>query len=347
MLRSLASRCAEPGLAYATDEDTSFFDPDPLVNRFDNGSDPLEFAKDRMSAIEKLWKDGLDWAVKDGESLNRGRRTLDMLLGEYGYVAPMVARYVGGIYVNRDHMGDPNARPPMQVVPADKQREALKFLSDTALSDSAFAFSPALLNSLAPGRWMHWETDAFDFTAPYDLHARVLWIQGRLLFQLLNPFTLNRVYDAQMQVPADQNPFTLPELLRTVSNAVWSELDQPAAGDRTYTARQPLVSSFRRSLQRRHLQTLIDIVLDKPGSQIYADAHSVARLSLKDLGTRINKVAAERSSRLDEFTQAHLADSSRRIAKALEAEFVAGPTKAEREGVVIIIGAKQGAATTP
>src|SRR5205085_10357215 len=43
-LKKIAARGAEQGLAYATDEDTRGIDPDPLTNRFDLGSDPLEFA---------------------------------------------------------------------------------------------------------------------------------------------------------------------------------------------------------------------------------------------------------------------------------------------------------------
>ena len=43
--KKIALRCAEPGLDYATDEDTRGIDPDPLTNRFDLGSDPLDYAQ--------------------------------------------------------------------------------------------------------------------------------------------------------------------------------------------------------------------------------------------------------------------------------------------------------------
>ena len=39
-LKKIAARSGEPGLAYATDEDTRGIDPDPLSNRFDLGNDP-------------------------------------------------------------------------------------------------------------------------------------------------------------------------------------------------------------------------------------------------------------------------------------------------------------------
>ena len=44
-----------------------------------------------------------------------------------------VARFIGGVYVHRDHKGDPNARPPFVIVEPKKQREALAFLEPTGL----------------------------------------------------------------------------------------------------------------------------------------------------------------------------------------------------------------------
>ena len=44
-----------------------------------------------------------------------------------------VARYIGGVYVNRNHKGDPNARPPLVLVEPKKQREALEFLEQQVL----------------------------------------------------------------------------------------------------------------------------------------------------------------------------------------------------------------------
>ena len=334
MLAAIARRCAEPGLAYATDEDTSFFFPDPTVNRWDNGSDPLTYASDGMTAIEELWKDGMDWAVKDTESYHQARRAFGRLLGNYGYLGMVAARFVGGQYINRGHKGDPCSadggpcRPPIRVVDAAKQREALKVLADQALSDTAFRFSPALLKSLGPGRWRHWDSDAYDRDVSYDIHQRVLALQARVLLLLLNPFTINRVHDSEMLVPADEDAFTVPELFGSVAKIVWSELDAVPADRPIYTNRRPMVSSFRRALQRRHIQMLIDMVLSEPGSMIYPDAHAVARLTLKDLAVSIGKALHEHESRMDEFTRAHLGDARQRITMALDAEFSVNQARA-------------------
>src|SRR5262249_41176168 len=53
-LSKIASRSAETGLDYGTDED--LFTPDPHINQWDLGSDPLRFAQDRMAFAEELMK---------------------------------------------------------------------------------------------------------------------------------------------------------------------------------------------------------------------------------------------------------------------------------------------------
>ena len=70
-LAKIASRGTEPALQYATDEDTGFFEPDPLVNRFDMSKDPIEFAKWRVELINQLLPDLVDRVVEPGEGYDR------------------------------------------------------------------------------------------------------------------------------------------------------------------------------------------------------------------------------------------------------------------------------------
>ena len=82
----------------------------------------------------------------------RVRQAFARLLYEHGNAMYFASRYIGGQYHHRDHRGDENGRLPFVPVPAAKQREALEFLKEHALSDSTFDFSADLLNSLAVTR---------------------------------------------------------------------------------------------------------------------------------------------------------------------------------------------------
>jgi hypothetical protein len=321
MLAAIATRCADPCLVYATDEDTTFLSPDPLTNRWDNASDPLAYARHRMDMVRMLQKDITDWAVDEGESFSKLRRTFDMLMFEYGRSAGFAGRYIGGQYISRDHKGDPNARSPIVIVDAKKQREALDFLTDTILSDRDFQFDPTLLNRLAAGRWMHWESDDSDSQLDYPIHDRIAGIQSGALFYLLNPFTLNRIYDAEVKVDTTSEAITVPELIGRIQSAVWSELDGKVSSKK-HTARQPFVSSIRRGLQRQELQMMLNIVLSRPGSMMPADITAVVSLELRNLSGKIGTILdSEGAARLDDFTRAHLDEAKSRIDRALAAKY--------------------------
>ncbi len=320
MLKAIASRVAEAGLEYATDEDTSDFGPDPYVYRFDNGDDPIEFAKHRMALAERLMGDLTDRAVEDGESYNRLRRAVNIVLGEYSFASRMVARLVGGQSVSRDHKGDPNAREPFEIVPVETQRNALKYLNETVFSDDMYKLPPDLLNKLAPGRFWHWDSDEFNIDVDYNLHDRVLAVQARALTLVMNPININRIHDAELKVPSGEDAMTVPELFRSVTDGIFSELSAKASGN--YTDRKPMVSSFRRNLQREYVRRLVSMLLRGTNRGLNPDAHAIVRATLKNLGVESAKIIDKMGSRLDTYTLAHLDEMNSTIERALDADFV-------------------------
>jgi hypothetical protein len=318
MLAEIAASLAEQGLHYATDDNRSFFDPDPLVNVYDHSRDPVEWAAYRMDLADSLRKDLADWAIQDGESYHRLRRAFDMLLFEYTRVTRFAARVIGGQYLTRDHRDDPNARTPIEIVPLKTQQAALDFLNQRVFSEKAFQFDPALLNQLAPGRWSHWGTTEYDPQEDYPLHDRIAAVQYWALFHVTNPVTLRRVHDAELKVPADQPAMTLADLLAGVTATIWSELTGDV-GQKQFTGRDPFIASVRRDLQRKHLAMLTRIVLAPADGAYPPDAIAIARMQMTDLKASIAR--CQENSGLDAASRAHLADSSARIEKALDAGY--------------------------
>jgi hypothetical protein len=318
MLKTVTSRVAESGLEYATDEDTSFFSPDPLANRRDMGSDPLEYARYRIALVQKLRQNMQDWSVKEGESYSVLRRRFDRLLSEMASAARFAGRYVGGQYVHRDNKGDPNARDPFVPVPAARQREAMKFLAENVFSAAPYRFDPQLLNKLAPGRWGHWGSDDFDTWIEFDLDDRVEMVMGTALFPLFNPFTINRLHNMQRLYEADEEPYTLPEHLQTLTSIVWSELDTEAS--KTYTEREPFIDPARRGLQRTYTSMMVTYLISAPGQLTTPDAHALLRMFAGELHDKAEKAA--KSKGLDATSKAHLLDVQLRLRKALDAQFI-------------------------
>jgi hypothetical protein len=330
-LKKIASRSAEPGLDYATDEDTrGGLDSDPLVNRFDFSKDPLEFARRQTKTAAELWGKVIERTVVDGDGYQRARQAFGMLLSEYWRTLQFVARYPGGIYVHRDHKGDPNGRPPFKAVEAVKQREAMKLITEAAFNLPPLP-PPEVLNSLASTRWSHWgmrEPRRLD----YPVHGQIEQWQSAILSQLLSTSTLARLHDSELKESADNDAYTLAEHLRTLVDALFSEWrDLPRAGD--YTNRKPYISSLRRNLQRTALKRLAGLVNAPPsnaliilfgggGGGVPEDARTLVRMHLADLDKQISILIAAQNVKLDDYTKAHLADSQERIRKLLAAQMV-------------------------
>jgi hypothetical protein len=319
-LKKVAARSGEPALKYATDEDTrGIVDPDPEANRFDLGSDSLEFAKQRVQLMKELVPGLVDKAVKDGEDYTKARKAFYVVLDQYGESMYFASRYVGGLHTSRSHKGDKDGKPPFAVVDVNKQRESLKLLEENVFSDKPFDFPPALYNHLASTNWSHWgirEPRRKDMA----VHELIVMWQEQILEQLLSPVTLERIHDTEMKVPADQDALTSAELLDRLSKAIFAELrSTPEAGN--FTERKPAISSLRRNLQRSYFKTVANIALGRTGAP--QDCQTVAYAQLAGLKEEIDKLLASKA-KLDAYTSAHLKETSSRIDRVLKADFNVG-----------------------
>jgi hypothetical protein len=317
MLQEIASRAAEPELAYASDEDTTPFGPDPRSNRFDMGADPLDWARTRIELIDKRMENILDWAVKDEESWYHLRRTFTSLLVEKAFVLDYVGRYIGGQYTSRSHRGDPDAPPPFEVVDPDRQREALAFIEQRIFSDDFFKFSPEVLNHLAAPRWWHAGTN-ISFTVDYPIHDMIGLLQWWQLFDRLMPNTIRRIYDAELKTDA-ADKFTVAEYLQRLQKACWGDaLDEKRAGRGTWTDAKPFVSGIRRSLQREYLSLMEPLVRMQPGVLNSPDLHAMLQHSLRKLSEGIGTVLE--TGKVDFASEAHLTACKSRIDRMLAPE---------------------------
>ena len=104
----VAKRCADPMLAFATDEDT--FGPDPMARRFDHGKNPLDYAESQMKLVHHLRAELLDRMVEEGEGWSKARSGYQMLLSRHAGAVSIASNWVGGSTINRDRKGDPGLR---------------------------------------------------------------------------------------------------------------------------------------------------------------------------------------------------------------------------------------------
>ncbi|MCC6420302.1 MAG: zinc-dependent metalloprotease [Gemmataceae bacterium] len=328
-LQEIARRGAEPGHDYGTDEDM-FGTSDPHINVWDLGADTMKFAMDRMLLSQELMKDLADKAVEKGEGYQRVRQAFGLLLGQYGNGAYLVASHVGGEFAHRDHRDDPKGRDPLVPVQAARQRKALEFLKNHVLTDKYFQFPPQLLRRLAADRWSHWGNEGTFYSGvDYPVHGRVLGIQRVVLNHLLDPTVLNRIQNNALKTDADDNPLTVGEVFRTLTDGIWNEHPIKDAPAPKGVGKSNVI---RRNLQREHVKELSNLVLGSNGNgggfmvvfgrgsgRVPPDAKSLARLHLREIQGRIGNALGERGGALDDTARAHLEECRERIGRVLNA----------------------------
>jgi hypothetical protein len=316
-LKPILARAGLPEHRFATDQDT--MGPDPLARRYDFSANPLDYAKNQMKLAEYHRGQLLTKFVADGKSWAEARRQYEMTLALQTRALSMMAGWVGGASVRREHKGD-GKKPPVEAVPPAAQRDALKWVIDNAFNDKAFGLTPELLRHLKSDALASDEGFTRVEEPTFPVHDRVMGIQSSVLTMLLNPTTARRVYDNELLTDADKDAMTLPDLLDTLYAAVWTELEKKPDGP--FTARKPMISSTRRNLQRTYVDRMIDLAVNGAGSG--AAAKPVATLAtqqLRELNTKL-LAALKNAGGLDAYTRAHLSECQARVQKVLDGQYI-------------------------
>lgn len=314
-LRRIAARCGEKGLAYATDEDVAdwgfaTYASDPMACRWDLGDDPLAYARQRAVMVQQLW-DRLE--KREPESGRTYQDTLDkfrLLLGSYLNSFRVAGRFVGAVQTNRAMPGDrPGGTTPLQVVPADRQREALIYIRTRLFEPDAMQFKPALLARLAPDKDIDWARNSFREDQLFSPIERILGVQKGILAWLFTPGLLARLRDNESRVVNPTDTLTMAELFGSVTGSIFSELRVKGAPVR-------VASPLRRELQRECVKVLVNLYLKGDGAP--ADAQSLAYAHLRVLRDEM-KGSLQQAAGMDIASRAHIEQQLDRVQRTLDA----------------------------
>jgi hypothetical protein len=282
---------------------------DPHSNAWDLTNDPIAYYKKRFEMSEELLELIPEYFEKDGEQYSKLRRVFGRGLRHYYSASRNIAKYIGGIYHSRHHIGDPGGDNPFQIVPAKKQREALEFIILNILAEDAFKFDPDLLNKLAPERgWDFtgsvWRMNRID----YPIHDYVRWIQSGTIFRLHHPRIFARIRDNELKFLKGESVYTLTEHFQKITQSLWTELEQ-----------NNNINSFRRDLQKSHVEVLTIILLNEKGF-FHSDAVALARASMREMYSNIKESLD--AGFFDDYTRAHLSECANKVQSVYKAQTV-------------------------
>ncbi|KQV91446.1 metallopeptidase [Massilia sp. Root351] len=295
-LARIANRSNEPLLAFGTDQEAYGGVSDPGVNIFDLGDDPLAYFQKRLTMSRELWDRVQTRRLKPGESYESLRRSFEYGFSQFARVMPVVVKYVGGVTHLRDHAG--TGRATFTPVPVERQRAALKLLTNNLFRADSFKFTPDMVSRLGGDQLLN-------RTRPdISIGSYVLSLQAAALDQLMSDPVAGRLLDSQEKVDQPKKALALDELYTTVQAAVWSELK---------TGKD--IGSMRRNLQREHLKRVATSLLrSAPGAR--ADARSLQRQQALALQRDIRGAM---SGSISNEARAHLAESYETLSQALKA----------------------------
>jgi hypothetical protein len=304
-LASIAGRSSEHELAFASDEDVFVFGIDPDVNVLDLGEDPLAYAKKRFELVHELWQRTETLQLAPGESYSVLMRNFTRGFNQAAQGALYAVKYIGGLTTLRDRAG--SGRAPLTPVDPAKQREALAMLANDVLSATSFRFEPAFLRRLTASVTDMRDAGELGRPAPpldVSIDEQVATLQKAVLDRLMSPLTAQRLLNNESKVDEASRALRLPELYRTLHEAVWSEL-----------ARGGQIPLARRNLQREYVRLVADALI-KPSSDLPADARALLRVEAKSLRGELAN-AGSRGRSIE--ARAHVAEMQATLDEALKA----------------------------
>jgi hypothetical protein len=212
---------------------------DPRVNVNDMSGDAIAFGVDRIKLANQLFTKLKEKYSKKGQTYQELRQAYSIAQTEYFNQVNVIARYVGGVMVDRSFIGQNGATKPLIPVDYKEQKHAMDVLAKYAFAPVAFTVQADLYNYLQVQR------RGFNFFGNNEdpkIHSRILNYQGIIMAHLLNETTLRRLTDSKLY----GNKYSVLEMMGDLTKACFvTDANNP--------------NTFRQNLQNAYTEQLISI----------------------------------------------------------------------------------------
>jgi hypothetical protein len=259
----------------------------PEIQTEDLGDDPVRASGYGIANLKRVLPNLAEWTESAGEDYSDLAELYGELVGMWNRYTGHVRAVVGGVYVtmkSTDQAGEVY-RP----VPGGKQREATRFIIEHVFEDVAWLNHEDVLNRIEGSGSI----------------ARIQEIQANNLTSLLSPARMIRMTEASL---LRGDAYSLIELFEDLRAGIWRELEEG----------QP-IDTYRRSLQRTHLERLA-FLMEDPEESGDDEAAALVRSDIRPIVRRqLNaiKTSVEASDSSDPMTRYHLDDVMARIDQIL------------------------------
>ena len=293
-LDAILARSVEDKLRFGNDADAMFGSSsgiDPRINAWDLTSDVFAYGLDRIALCQKTMSKLGERMLEEGESYEKMYTGYRMVLGQQYLALRAISRYVGGVYIDRNLVGQKENVAPFTPVPVQRQQQALNTLIQHGFSPSAFSVSSDIYKHLQSQRrgWEFWGT-----TEDPKILERIGSYQRILLSHIMHPTVLKRMNNTRHY----GNAYSVAQMFEDLSGGIF---DQDLKGS---------VNPARQNLQLAYVNTLISSMSSSSYDQISKSAMIYQLEEIKD------KMKSNKGKSVE--TKAHRKHVMYLIDKALE-----------------------------
>jgi hypothetical protein len=250
---------------------------DPTVNTQVLGSDPMQAAELGLKNVDRVMAMLLPATMQRGQDYTKLADMYQALLEKRNNELAAVGKLVGGVEETRYQGGRGTA--PYAPVPAERQRQAVKFLLDNAFVKPKALLDPEVLMRITP-------------TGGADP------LQGsnvKLLSQLLRPSVFLRMAEAK-SLTSGRPSYSGIDMLKDLNQGLFAELKDG----------QPAIDFYRRTLQRNYVTLLLvssGAVDDPQDASASIDEGQVEQSTVRKRRTSVSRDLAYLSSPLADTAQ--------------------------------------------
>jgi len=253
--------------------------------------DAVKASRYGMLNLERVVHMLLPLTEKPGESYDELENFYDETVGQWGRYMGHVTAVVGGANSQELYGTGPRFEP----VSRERQREAVRYLGETAFHVPEMFLDEDILRRIEP----------------QGVVARFRNQQVRVLNGLLSRSRLERLIEFEAMAQNPSEAYSLADLMDDLRDGIWGELEEADVR----------VDTYRRNLQRAFLDA-VDRRLDPEGpDEEGAPWSSDIRAVLRDELDRLDELAENALARAtDPMTRIHLRDIRTEIARITTTE---------------------------
>jgi hypothetical protein len=238
-------------LTFGTDDEAMSYpgnNIDPRTKRYDMSSDPIAYAADITTIIDKKINE-LSNIYSDEETFNNYTDAFYRFFRTKGRFLETVAQQIGGVYINKIASSQ-KEYTSLEAVPYEKQKQAMSLLAEKVFANGAMNYDQKILSNLI------YERDTKDSLSEDgnnndpDFHALVLSSQKNILRNILHPNVMKRLINSSLY----GNEYMPSEVLADLNSAIFISGEDP--------------DTFKMSLQSSYVDLLLSGFKDGPYDEV-------------------------------------------------------------------------------